>query len=108
MSGALKEFTDANFQQEVLESDIPVLVDFWAPWCAPCRFVGPIVEQLANDYDGRLKVGKLNVDDNYQTAEKYNIRGIPTLLLFKGGSVVEQIVGAAPKEHLVKVIEPHI
>ena len=91
------QFTDANFQEEVLDSDLPVLVDFWAEWCGPCRMIAPIVEELAADYAGRLKVGKLNVDENRATAGKFGIRSIPTLLIFKGGRVVEQIVGYQPK-----------
>ena len=108
MSGKTMEFTDANFQADVLESDLPVMVDFWAPWCAPCRMLTPTVEQIAKDYEGRLKVGKLNVDDNFQTAGTFNIRGVPTLLVFKNGAVVDQIVGASPRESIVRMIDKHI
>ena len=101
----LMEFTDDNFENEVLKSDKPCLVDFWAEWCGPCRMVGPIVEEIAKDYAGRLKVGKLNVDDNSQTAVKYGIMSIPSLLFFHGGQVVDQIIGAVPKKQLVQKIE---
>lgn len=97
--------TDENFQQEVLESKVPVLVDFWAPWCGPCRMVGPIVESLAVDNEGKLVVGKLNVDENKDTAVKYGIRGIPTLIIFKDGAEVKRIVGAQGKPQLQKVID---
>lgn len=89
--------SDATFQREVLESRLPVLVDLWAPWCGPCHMIAPVVEKLARDYGGRLKVAKLNVDDNPQTAMRYQVQGIPTLLLFKGGRVADRIVGAAPE-----------
>jgi len=99
------ELTDENFQKEVIESNPPVLVDFWAPWCAPCHMVAPIVEEVAREYQGKLKVGKLNVDENYRTASKYGITAIPTLLLFRGGVIVEQIVGFVPKQVLVEAVE---
>ncbi len=89
--------TDATFDQEVLKSSTPVLIDFWAPWCGPCRAIGPIVEELAGTYAGRLKVVKMNVDDNPETPSRYGVRGIPNLLIVKGGQVKEQIVGAVPK-----------
>ncbi len=102
------EFTDSNFKQEVLAADKPVLVDFWAPWCAPCRMLAPTIEELASEYDGKINVGKLNVDENAQIAGQFNIRGIPTLLLFKDGAVVDQMVGASPKENIARMIEKHL
>lgn len=96
------ELTDDNFEQEVLKSDLPVLVDFWATWCGPCRMVGPIVDELAKEYAGKLKVGKLNVDSNGKTSIKYGIMSIPSLLFFKKGQVVDQMVGAAPKNNFVE------
>lgn len=104
----LLELTDDNFEQQVLKSDLPVLVDFWAIWCGPCKMVGPIVEELANDYSGKIKVGKLDVDNNRQVAMNFGIRSIPTVLLFKGGDVVETIIGAAPKAQIVEKISKHI
>lgn len=99
MSGQSKYITatDQNFDQEVIKSDKPVLVDFWAVWCGPCRMIAPVVEELANEYDGKAVVAKLNVDENPQVSMKYGIRSIPTLLIFKNGQVVDQIVGAVPK-----------
>ena len=97
--------TDANFDQEVLKSAEPVLIDFWAPWCGPCRAIAPIVDDLANEYAGRLKVVKINVDDNPQTPARYGVRGIPNLLIIKGGQVKEQIVGAVPKANLVRAVD---
>jgi thioredoxin 1 len=93
-------FTDANFDQEVLQSDIPVLVDFWATWCAPCKAIAPLVDTVADEYAGKVKVGKVNVDENQATPGKFGVRGIPTLILFKGGAIVDQIVGAVPKSQL--------
>lgn len=98
-------FTDTNFEPEVLKSDLPVLVDFWAEWCGPCRVLAPRVEEVARLYAGKIKVGKLNVDDNNATAARYNIRGIPTLLLFRGGKVQGQIVGAVPREEIEKLLD---
>ena len=100
--------TDANFEQEVLKSNLPVLIDFWAEWCAPCRMIGPIVEEIAKEYDGKLKVGKLDVDSNPQVSMKYGVRSIPTLLVFRDGRVVEQIIGAVPKHQLVDKIKSHV
>ncbi|MCF7803460.1 MAG: thioredoxin [Candidatus Marinimicrobia bacterium] len=100
MAANTVELTDDNFQNEVMESDVPVLVDFWADWCAPCKAIAPAVEEIANEYQGKAKVGKLDVDNNQQTAMNYGIRSIPTLLIFKDGEVAEQIVGAVPKKQL--------
>ena len=97
--------TDENFAGEVLESDKPVLVDFWAAWCGPCRIVGPIVEELAGEYDGRVKVCKLDVDGAMKTAGEYGIRSIPTLLIFKDGKVADQVIGAVPKGQIVEKVE---
>jgi thioredoxin 1 len=99
------ELNDGNFEAEVLKSDLPVLVDFWAPWCGPCKMVGPIVEQIAQEYEGKLKVGKLNVDENNQTAGQYGIMSIPSVLFFKEGKMVDQIVGAVPKQQFVEKID---
>jgi thioredoxin 1 len=103
--GKITEVGDSNFEIEVLQSSLPVLVDFWAPWCGPCKSIAPIIEELAGEYDGKLKVTKLNVDDHPATASRYGIRGIPNLLILKGGTVTEQIVGAVPKSRLVSAIE---
>ncbi|HEY4644494.1 MAG TPA: thioredoxin [Bacteroidota bacterium] len=102
------EITDGNFEQEVLKSNLPVLIDFWADWCAPCKMVAPIVEEVAKEYDGKLKVGKLDVDANPQVSMTYGIRSIPTLLVFQDGRVVEQIIGAVPKRHLVGKLSAHV
>lgn len=98
------EFTDSNFEAEVLKSDVPVLVDFWAVWCGPCRMIAPIVEELAKEYQGKMKIGKLDVDNNQQAAIKYGVRSIPTLLIFQGGHVVDTIIGALPKSQIVQRI----
>ncbi len=98
-------FTDENFESEVLNSDIPVLVDFWAVWCGPCKAIAPIVEDLAKEYDGRAKIGKLDVDNNQESAIKYGVRSIPTVLIFKNGKVQETIIGAVPKVHIVQKLE---
>ena len=97
--------SDDTFDNEVLQSATPVLIDFWAPWCAPCRAIAPVVDELAKEYAGKLKVVKMNVDDNPRTPQKYGVRGIPNLIIFKGGTVQEQIVGAVPKTQLVKAID---
>ena len=105
MAENLIEFTDDNFDAEVLKSDLPVLVDFWAEWCGPCKMIAPIVEEIAGDYAGKVKVGKVNVDFNNQVAMQYGIRGIPALLVFKGGAVANQIVGAVPKNNITQIID---
>ena len=103
MAGSnMLEVTDSSFEAEVINSDIPVLVDFWAEWCAPCRMVAPLMEDLSEEFAGKLKVTKLNVDNNRETAAKYDIMSIPTVILFKAGEVVKQVVGALPKESLLK------
>src|SRR5690242_42508 len=101
-------FTDASFDKDVLNADVPVLVDFWAEWCGPCRMMAPTVDQVATDYAGKVKVGKLDVDSNQQTAARYGIRGIPTLLLFKGGQIVEQKVGAIGKPEFQKMLDKYV
>ncbi len=101
-------FTDTAFDSDVLKANVPVLVDFWAEWCGPCRQMTPTIDALASEYDGKVKVGKLNVDDNGQTAMRYNVRSIPTLLLFKNGQVVEQRVGAMGKNDVQKMIDAHV
>ena len=102
------QFTDSAFEQEVLKSDVPVLVDFWAPWCGPCKAMSPTIDVVAAEYAGKVKIGKMNTDDNPATPMRYQVRGIPTLLLFKGGKVVEQRVGSMPKAELLKMLEPHL
>lgn len=102
------EFTDANFEETVLKSDKPVLVDFWAEWCGPCRMVGPVVEELANDYEGKAVVGKVNVDQNPEVAAKYGIRSIPTILFIKNGEVVDKSVGAVPKTALAAKLDSQL
>ncbi len=104
-SADVSHVTDANFDQEVIRSSIPVLIDFWAPWCGPCKAIAPIVDELAKDYAGKLKVVKINVDDNPETPARYGVRGIPNLLIIKDGQVKEQIVGAVPKGHLVNAVD---
>ncbi|MCF8241125.1 MAG: thioredoxin [Melioribacteraceae bacterium] len=97
-------FTDDNFQNEVIESELPVIVDLWATWCGPCRMIAPIIEELAEEYEGKVKVGKLDVDNNQQTAIKYGVRSIPTVLFFKGGEVADTVIGAVPKSVFVEKI----
>ena len=104
----VQKFTDANFDEIVLKSGAPVLVDFWAEWCGPCKRLGPTVDALATEYAGKVTVGKLNVDENPNVSFKFQIRGIPTILIFKGGQVVESVVGLAQKDDLKKVIDKHI
>jgi thioredoxin 1 len=98
------ELSDSNFDAEVIKSDVPVLVDFWAPWCGPCRAIAPAVEEISSSYQGKLKVGKLNVDESPQTTMKFGIRSIPTLIVFKGGMAVEQIIGAVPKGEIERAV----
>ena len=105
MAENLIEFTDDNFDTEVLKSNLPVLVDFWAEWCGPCKMIAPIVEEIGGDQAGKVKVGKVNVDFNNQVAMQYGIRGIPALLVFKGGSVANQIVGAVPKNNITQILD---
>ena len=100
--------TDASFKEEVLESNIPVLVDFWAPWCGPCRMVAPVVEDISKQYEGQVKVVKLNTDENPNVASQYGIRSIPTLMIFKGGERVDMVVGAVPKTTLASTLEKHL
>lgn len=108
MSEKVAEVRDHDFEAEVLNSQIPVLVDFWAVWCAPCRMIAPVVDAIAEKYEGKAKIVKLNVDENMVTSGKYNIRGIPTLLLFKNGEVKEQIVGNTTKDTISKMIDNHL
>jgi thioredoxin 1 len=105
MSENVKEITSMNFNNEVLESDTPVLVDFWAEWCGPCRAIGPVVDEIANDYNGKVSVGKLNVDNENQLAMEYGVRSIPALLIFNNGTVVNQIVGAVPKNRITDILD---
>lgn len=104
-SEAIIEVSDSNFESEVVNSDVPVLVDFWAPWCGPCRAIAPIVEEISSSYEGKIKVGKMNVDENQATTMKFGIRSIPTIIMFKGGEAVDQIIGAVPKGEIEKVVE---
>ncbi|WP_421849114.1 thioredoxin TrxA [Marinomonas sp.] len=108
MSENTIQITDAQFAEEVLNSDIPVIVDFWAPWCGPCKMIAPVLEDVAAEYAGKVKVVKLNVDENTETAPKYNVRGIPTLLIVKGGEVVATKVGAVSKSQLVDFVNSAI
>jgi thioredoxin 1 len=107
-SNAIVEVTDANFDSDVLKSDKPVLVDFWAAWCGPCRAIAPIVEELAGEYQGKVKVGKMDVDRNGATPMRYKVTGIPTLLIFKNGQVVEQLVGYRSKDDIQKALDRHV
>ena len=105
MASNVMEFTDDNFEAEVINSDVPVLVDFWAVWCMPCKMVAPVVAEIAGDYDGKLKVGKLDVDNNPAVAQKYGIRSIPSLLVFKNGEVAQMLVGAVPKPQITAKVD---
>jgi thioredoxin 1 len=105
MADSVKEYSTTDFKSEVVESDTPVLVDFWAEWCGPCKVIAPVVEELANDYEGKIKFGKVNVDDHNMIASEYGVRSIPTLLVFKNGAVVNQIVGAVPKEKITTILD---
>jgi thioredoxin 1 len=106
MSGTVTEVTDSNFQAEVIESDVPVLVDFWAPWCGPCRMVSPVIEEIAKERGEDLKVVKLNIDENQETAVQFNVMSIPTLILFRHGAVAKTVVGAYPKLKLEEQLKP--
>ena len=108
MSDDIVKGSDATFEQEVLKSDVPVLVDFWAPWCMPCRMIAPAIEEIAKEYAGKLKVVKVNVDDNPKTPPLYGIMSIPTLIVFKGGDVKETVVGVVPKKKLGEVVAKHL
>jgi thioredoxin 1 len=103
--GKALEFTDSNFQSEVLESPVPVLVDFWAPWCGPCRMIGPVIEELSAENAGSFKVGKVNVDDNNRLAMTYNVASIPTIMIFSGGRLVQQMMGVQPKARLQQALD---
>ena len=108
MAGNLLEFTDDTFEAEVLKSDLPVLVDFWAPWCMPCKMIMPLVEELADEYAGKVKIGKVNADDSGTTAAGFAVTGLPTLMLFSNGEVVDKLVGAPAKEHMTAMLEKHL
>ena len=102
------EFKDATFEEDVLKSETPVLVDFWAPWCGPCRMLAPTVDAIAEEYEGKVKVGKVNTDENPQIATQHQINSIPTLMIFKGGEIVERLVGAIPKEKITEKLDAHL
>ncbi len=104
-SDAIIELSDSTFESEVVNSDVPVLVDFWAPWCGPCRAIAPLVEEISSSYEGKIKVGRMNVDENQSTTMKFGIRSIPTIIMFKGGEAVDQIIGAVPKGEIERVVD---
>jgi thioredoxin 1 len=104
MAGNVKEISDADFDAEVLKSSVPCLVDFWAPWCGPCKSIAPILEEIAGEYAGKIKIVKVNVDENPKSPTTYKVRGIPNLVFFKGGEVIDQVVGAVPKEQLIAAV----
>ena len=108
MSDAITHASDNSFEKDVLKSDLPVLVDFWAPWCGPCRMVAPLLEELAGEYAGKFKIVKLNTDENTETAQAYGIMSIPTLAVFRGGKVIDGIIGAAPKKTLKEILDKHV
>ncbi len=108
MSDKVAAFTDGTWEQDVLKSDKPVVIDFWAEWCAPCRMMAPTIDALASEYEGKAKIGKLNVDENTEVSAKYQIRGIPTVLIIKNGEVAEQVVGVTSKDNLSKLIDKHL
>jgi thioredoxin 1 len=108
MAGGVDDISDGNFEAEVLKSSVPVLVDFWAPWCGPCKSIAPVLEQLATEYAGKLRFVKMNVDDNPSTPSQLNVQGIPNLVVFRDGQVIDRIVGAVPKEQLKAALDKHV
>jgi thioredoxin 1 len=104
----ISHITDGTFEEEVLKNDVPVLADFWAEWCGPCKTIAPVLEEIAQEYDGRLKIAKINVDENPEAPVRFGIQGIPTIILFKDGEPVERLVGAMPKDQLLSHIRPHL
>ncbi len=104
----ISQITDGNFEEEVLKNDVPVLADFWAEWCGPCRTIAPVLEEIAQEFDGRLKIAKINVDENPDAPARFGIQGIPTLILFKDGEPVERLVAAMPKDRLLSHLRPHL